>query len=160
MRIWFDTEFIEDGRTIELLSIGMVREDGWRLYAEPREADRERACPWVRANVLPKLTGPTRWRDEIAAEVVAFAGEAPEFWAYYGAYDWVALCQLFGRMVDLPAGWPMFCRDIKQLAVELGDPPLPEQNDSFAHNALDDAFWTMHAHHVLEGVKRDRGEDV
>ena len=28
MRIYFDTEFIEDGRTIDRLSIGMVREDG------------------------------------------------------------------------------------------------------------------------------------
>lgn len=28
MRIWFDTEFIEDGKTIDLISIGLVREDG------------------------------------------------------------------------------------------------------------------------------------
>ena len=28
MKIFFDTEFIEDGKTIELLSIGLVREDG------------------------------------------------------------------------------------------------------------------------------------
>ena len=45
MRIWFDTEFIEDGRTIDLLSIGMVRDDGLEYYAEPQEAARERGCP-------------------------------------------------------------------------------------------------------------------
>jgi len=28
MKIWFDTEFYEDGRTIDLISIGLVREDG------------------------------------------------------------------------------------------------------------------------------------
>jgi hypothetical protein len=28
MKIWFDTEFYENGETIKLISIGMVREDG------------------------------------------------------------------------------------------------------------------------------------
>jgi hypothetical protein len=28
MRFWFDTEFIEDGKTIDLMSIGVVAEDG------------------------------------------------------------------------------------------------------------------------------------
>jgi hypothetical protein len=32
MRIFYDCEFIEDGRTIDLISIGMVREDGEELY--------------------------------------------------------------------------------------------------------------------------------
>jgi hypothetical protein len=28
MRYWLDTEFIEDGKTIDLISIGIVAEDG------------------------------------------------------------------------------------------------------------------------------------
>ena len=40
MKIFFDTEFIEDGKTIDLLSIGAVRDDGETYYAEPAEADR------------------------------------------------------------------------------------------------------------------------
>ena len=32
MKIFYDTEFIENGRTIELISIGMVAEDGRELY--------------------------------------------------------------------------------------------------------------------------------
>lgn len=28
MKFWFDTEFIEDGKTIDLLSIGVIAEDG------------------------------------------------------------------------------------------------------------------------------------
>jgi len=55
MRIWFDTEFIDDGKNIELLSIGMVREDGKTYYAEAKEADRSRATGWVSQNVLPQL---------------------------------------------------------------------------------------------------------
>src|SRR6476661_10396392 len=103
MKIWFDTEFIEDGKTIDLLSIGMVREDGATFYAESSEADHDRASPWVKENVLPHLQGCRfDWsRREIADAVVAFAGDKPEFWAYYVDYDWVALCQLFGTMMDL-----------------------------------------------------------
>ena len=37
MKIWFDTEFIEDGKTIDLISIGMVRQDSATLYFELRD---------------------------------------------------------------------------------------------------------------------------
>ena len=33
MIVCFDTEFIEDGRTIDLISIGLVREDGLQLIS-------------------------------------------------------------------------------------------------------------------------------
>ena len=138
MRIYFDTEFIEDGRTIDLLSIGLVREDGAEYYAEPKEADRSRASAWVEQNVLPTLTGPIKPRAEIARDIAAFVGAGPEFWAYYADYDWVALCQLFGTMMDLPDGWPMYCRDLKQLADEAG---ISVSHDDSEHNALGDARW-------------------
>ena len=38
----------------------------------------------------------------------------PEFYAYYADYDWVVFCQLFGTMMDLPTGFPMYCNDLKQ----------------------------------------------
>ena len=38
----------------------------------------------------------------------------PEFYAYYADYDWVVFCWLFGKMIDLPKGFPMYCRDLKQ----------------------------------------------
>ena len=40
--------------------------------------------------------------------------DKPEFYAYYADYDWVVFCWLFGRMVDLPEGFPMYCIDLKQ----------------------------------------------
>ena len=64
----------------------------------------------------------------------------PEFWGYYADYDWVVLCQLFGKMVDLPADWPKYCLDIKQFAMLVGNPELPKQEGT-AHNALVDARW-------------------
>lgn len=147
MKIWFDTEFIEDGKTIDLISIGMVREDGARLYFENRECDFSRAGDWVTENVLPYISsGEDVWRSraEIADAIKTFAGEKPEFWAYYADYDWVALCQLFGTMMDLPKGWPMYCRDLKQLCDDVGAPALPPQATT-EHHALADAEWTRDA---------------
>ncbi len=161
MRIWFDTEFYEDGRTIELISIGAVREDGAEFYAETLGAYSLCAMSdWLRENVEPHLRCPRaadrKDRTELAREFRAFAGEFPEFWAYYADYDWVALCQLFGRMIDLPAGWPMYCRDLKQLA-DQRSVKLPAQ-ESGKHDALADARWAKSAHewlvaHVSASVK-------
>jgi hypothetical protein len=146
MRLWFDTEFIEDGRTIDLLSIGVVREDGATYYAEPAETDRSRASEWVQANVLPWLDGPVVPRAVIAEQLVKFAGPEPEWWAYYADYDWVVLCQLFGTMMDLPKGWPMFCLDLNQLAHEHGNPDLKQVRlKGPEHNALADAMWCRNA---------------
>lgn len=145
MRIYFDTEFIEDGRTIDLLSIGMVREDGRTYYAENSEADHGRADAWVRSNVLVHLTGETKSRRRIAADIVDFVGDQPEFWAYFADYDWVALCQLYGRMIDLPKGWPMFCRDVQQVKAERHISELPAQM-TVEHNALADALYTRDLH--------------
>lgn len=144
MRFWFDTEFIEDGKTIELISIGITSEDGRNFYVENSECDLSRGCEWVQKNVIPHLGGPSATRAEIARQVREFVGEDPEFWAYFCSYDWVVLCQLYGRMVDLPKSWPMFCRDVKQLQVDRGLTTLPKQW-SVAHNALNDAVWTRSA---------------
>lgn len=157
MKIWFDTEFLEDGKTIELISIGMVREDGEKYYAETLRAHSlAKSDPWLEQNVWPHLVhgDAIKERTDIAAEVLAFAGEKPEFWAYYADYDWVALCQLFGRMIDLPKGWPMFCRDVKQRCVDLGNPKLPVQTGA-EHSALADALWARDAHDWLEAHYRN-----
>ena len=146
MKIWFDTEFIEDGKTIELISIGMVRADGNVFYREA-ECDHSKADDWVKQNVLTQLTGDTVPREQIRNDILAFCGESPEFWAYYADYDWVVLCQLFGRMIDLPDHWPMFCNDVQQLRYNMGA-SLPEQ-ESGEHNALSDALWTKIAYEFL-----------
>ena len=65
VKYFYDTEFIDDGRTIELISIGVVAEDGREYYAISTEFDPERAGRWVRTNVLPKLPSPSSqlWRS-------------------------------------------------------------------------------------------------
>lgn len=162
MKYFLDTEFIEYPRTIDLISIGLVREDGGEYYAISTEFDGSKASEWVKKNVINLLSDrypmndspeerelASAWksREQIKEDILAFTGEEytgfvggspPEFWAYYGDYDWVAFCWLFGTMMDLPSGFPMYCRDIKQWADSLGNPELPRQAEG-EHNALADA---------------------
>lgn len=37
-----------------------------------------------------------------------------QFYGYYSDYDWVVFCWLFGKMIDLPSGFPMYCIDLQQ----------------------------------------------
>lgn len=156
MRYFLDTEFIEDGRTIDLISIALVREDGDYLYRVSSEFDESRCDDWLRANVLPRIAGHQRVsRSTIRDGVLGFiSNDTPEIWAYYADYDWVAFCQLFGRMLDLPKGYPMYCRDLKQVAddrgVKLSD-VVPQENE---HSALDDARWTKRAYEWLHTNRR------
>jgi hypothetical protein len=146
VRFFYDTEFIEDGRTIELISIGVVAEDGREYYAVSTEFDPERAGSWVRANVLPKLPPPAsalwRPRSRIRADLEEFLGvtgsEPIELWAWVAAYDHVALCQLWGTMPALPKAIPRFTRELRQLWEDRGSPRLPPRSRG-VHDALVDA---------------------
>lgn len=160
MKYFLDTEFSENGyQRIDLISIGVAAEDGRTYYAVAADGWAPEHCnEWVRANVLPHLLpanphDPYIWpRAIIATDLAAFCSldGPPEVWGYYADYDWVLFCQLFGRMVDLPKGWPMYCRDLKQLA---GDRRLPKQ-ESQEHNALADAVWIRDQYRRLtEGAR-------
>jgi len=200
MRYFYDTEFLEGKQdkkflgikygetppTIDLISIGIVCEDGREYYAISKdfnlkeawnrwqqrtgEGDRNNIEPklyWIRENVLKPLMQDARYRydwpltdtsdrfkgrydykdfkylinkygksnKKIAEEICDFIdarvsgntiimpGETSikqvmttnvEFYAYYADYDWVVFCWLFGKMIDLPKGFPMYTIDLKQ----------------------------------------------
>ena len=67
------------------------------------------------------------------------------FWGYFPAFDWVALVGLFGALEELPFHFPQLCLDIKQWAIELGDPELPHQRESRHPMRSADARWTKEA---------------
>lgn len=147
--VYFDTEFIENGETIIPLSIGMTTEYGYGeesdLYIVFTDVSHETADPWVKANVIPFLkTSKALYltREEAADKILEFVTDRvgkPEFWADYCSYDWVVLCQLYGKMIDLPDTFPMFCNDVQTLKRFVEYPvPLPEPKNS--HNALSDAY--------------------
>jgi hypothetical protein len=148
VKIWFDTEFHDDGTVIDLISIGMVKETGEEYYAVCNQFNPAKVGAWIRRNVLSQLPAREEWktRETIRREIEEFVGyETPiEFWAYYGAYDWVILSQLFGGMLYIPAHWPKFFHDVKWLCEQKGNPQLPKQGKG-EHNALLDARWNKKA---------------
>lgn len=174
MKYFYDTEFLEDGKTIDLISFGMVCEDGREFYAVSNEFDVDRVMndSWLMANVMSSiehaliqldgLENPVdmiitdvnaRPRSAIRDDLVAFIGNDPfpQLWAWYGAYDHVAYAQLFGKMIELPKHFPMFTMDIKQLAVMMGNPVMPRQAEGL-HNALDDARQNMVRYNYLTSI--------
>ena len=151
-----DAEFGERPCSIDLISIGMVAEDGREYYAHSSEYDVGALNDWVLENVLPFVAGtPPKPRAQIRDEIIVFCDPErygkPSFWGYYADYDWVVFCWLFGAMVDLPQGYPMYCLDIKQWAETLGNPALPPQ-DSREHHALEDARWNRAAWEHLRAL--------
>ncbi|WP_300018658.1 polyadenylate-specific 3'-exoribonuclease AS [Pseudonocardia sp.] len=158
MRFFYDCEFIEDGTTIDLVSIGVVGEDGSEFYAVSTEFDGSRAGDWVRRNVLPKLPSPAdpawRSRSRLRADLLEFVtapGGEVELWAWIAAYDHVALCQLWGSMTALPRALPRFTRELRQRWEEAGRPPLPTPT-SDAHDALADARLNLRRWEAIESA--------
>lgn len=142
MKIFYDCEFHEDGETIKPISWAGVREDGKELYvivADSHVIYNATQNPWLLRNVVKYLPiefygSPvgSQWRWDVrhrdhkylvtpniaAARIADFvlSEPDPQLWAWYGAYDHVMTAQLFGRMIDLPQGFPMHTNDLKQEA--------------------------------------------
>jgi 3' exoribonuclease, RNase T-like len=65
VKYWMDTEFIARPYSIDLISIGLVAEDGREFYAESSEVDWSTANRWTLENVRPQLDGKGTSRIEI-----------------------------------------------------------------------------------------------
>ena len=163
MRYFFDTEFIEDGSTIDLVSIGVVDERGGEFYAVSTEFNPDKAGPWVRDNVLDKLPPPAdpAWCDRatIRDRLMKFLSrdrERVELWAWFAAYDHVALAQLWGDMPALPRELPRFTRELRQRWEDVGKPSLPPPPND-AHDALADARHNLARWRVIEAERVRRG---
>lgn len=172
MEHYIDTEFIEKPGSIQLVSIGIASEDGRTFYAENTGFDERDADDWVRENVLEKLRWWGRNVGEsdllfnqifrtasktevfgtiptIRVELLDFLANdpAPIFYGYFADYDWVVFCWIFGKMIDLPSHFPMYCRDLKQMLDESGKKKIPKPEGE--HNALVDALWNRDLHRHL-----------
>lgn len=217
MKYFIDTEFIEGfhkplfGKKrhyIDLISIGIVCEDGREYYAISNEFNPEVAAEWVKENVLYPImltNGYTKHlsnihgclsynkqaiksiqkhngksNKHIAEDIYEFCKPTPgrgnsvegilewnnpEFYGYYSDYDWVLFCSLFGRMMDLPKGFPMYCIDLKQTLEEKNEKiskkiNAPYRNQDHAeypkqtneHNALSDAKWNKQLFEFLNKI--------
>jgi 3'-5' exoribonuclease-like protein len=182
-RYFLDTEFVDNGSTIDLISIGIVCEDGRELYLQSCEFSLRGANDWVKENVFPWLhiclhtpgghelswqmqqhrfanKGQCTFKDpekgiirahddclwrtraQIRDEIKFFfnPSDGIELWGWCAGYDFVALCQLFGTMMDLPQGWSHYICDFQYVldGRHIPDDQLPQQ-ESGVHNALEDA---------------------
>lgn len=199
MKYFLDTEFLEGTQktwlgqtkpTIDLISIGIIAEDGREYYAISKDFNLKEAWNrydikkdfgkpqnlgdikvyWIRENVLKPIYDDLERKEvnnykgfvdpyyeleldftyknfkrlinkygktnkQIAKEIKHFVANRPisankeqwileydtkdvQFYGYYSDYDWVVFCWLFGKMIDLPKGFPMYCIDLKQILDE------------------------------------------
>lgn len=156
MKYFYDTEFHDDGETIDLISIGIVAEDGREYYAVNADADwfRIDIHQWLMLNVVNQLPDASTWKPkvQIATEVAEFllSGDTPpELWAWFAAYDHVVLSQLFGRMLDLPRGIPMYTHDLRAYLDYIPNTKIPSQPAGL-HDALQDA---LHVKRVYDYIQ-------
>lgn len=178
---------------VDLISIGIFCEDGRELHLISNEYEYRDANDWVKQNVILPLYiqtvhGDSRneWNtrtfhkmygyglDSIRTAMIKFfevdQASPIQCYGYYSDYDWVAFCSIFGTMMDLPDGFPMYCIDLKQMLDEkaaegIFPQPHPPKNleDSISmfkeqkeypeqeneHNALADAKWNFELYKFL-----------
>lgn len=119
------------------------------------------ADDFVKENVLPKLDDPSTWKSRavIKQELLDFViadNTGIQFWGKYSAYDWVVFCRIFGKMIDLPTGYPSHCNDLIQWMKQLGWGRIPVPvNPTEVHNALADARWNKKAYDWLKEKQRE-----
>jgi len=128
---------------------------------------------------------------QIAEEIVTFTGKhllcsnplqieadatPKEFYGYYADYDWVVFCWLFGKMMDLPKGFPMFLKQMLEGILDTkashtfgndGIVPIPVIKENIRtwlkthpqypaqineHNALEDARWNKKYYEFLKSL--------
>lgn len=158
--------------------------DGYKGFTDPYY-ELDLAFTYTNFKRLVKKYGKSN--KDIAKEVIKFCSQQPtgivytsnppiiqydttptKFYGYYCDYDWVVFCWLFGKMIDLPEGFPMYCHDLKQtkdfiiekasskaktayeryLVQDLDSlPNYPKQVSE--HNALEDAKWNKQLHKFL-----------
>ena len=139
MKYAIDTEFIDTSTCSELISLGIVAEDGRTLYFEFHFPEEE-LTPWLRENVVPHLNGEPVLFHEAADAILEFIGkDQPEFWCYYLAHDWYWFTRVFGGFMNMPQHWPQRPRELADYITSLPNVAGPE------HNALNDAIATMAA---------------
>ena len=142
MKYIIDTEFIDTPTCSELISLAIVREDGEHRYYEFDHTESE-LTPWLRENVVPHLTREVNvWPAYAATRIEQFIGDdKPEFWAYYGAYDWYWFCRLWGGFMSMPQdkNWPMLYQEFAY--IQQGVPDIAGAE----HNALNDCRSILHA---------------
>lgn len=121
LRIYFDTEFTGLRKDTDLISIGLITEDGNTFYAEFTDYDRTKLNSWIIKNVVKNLEHPyfnpdyENYRIEENRKLIQFhlmrwlegvrEGREVQFVSDCASYDTVLLFDLLtggGTALDLP----------------------------------------------------------
>ena len=121
LRIYFDTEFTGLRKDTDLISIGLITEDGNTFYAEFTDYDRTKLNSWIIKNVVKNLEHPyfnpdyENYRIEAKRKLIQFhlmrwlegvrEGREVQFVSDCASYDTVLLFDLLtggGTALDLP----------------------------------------------------------
>ncbi len=151
--VFFDAEFTgHDLVADQLMSIGMVSFDGTREMYIELEYDAHHVSEWVRAHVVPHLTGEKTSREDACEKITAFCGHTePHLVATVNQYDMVFWHKLFAGKKEPIHPIPI---DFASMLFAVGLTPAREiggtKENFYAqfgidvhqykmHNALDDA---------------------
>ena len=175
-KFFFDTEFHEhnvktaDGRTVrmvELISIGVVDDQGRTFHMVNSEFDREAAEKnhFLKTNVLDKLPPESEWKpmDEISNALLRFVGSSDAEFHYWEApHDPFLLYQLLAPKMyrdSRPAMLNMRenikgAFNLRQTFNDLGQPKgIMPPKPANQHNPLDDAQWDKAAWQAMDDYK-------
>lgn len=131
MKVFFDTEFTELNKNAELISIGLLAENGKQFYAEIELGSLMVLNDWVKQNVLPYTIREKRKSNKIIQHIeeyhvggVGQIGEVLHNWLLQFEmielvsdvchYDMVLFADLFGGAEGIPKHVAPVCYDICQ----------------------------------------------
>lgn len=172
MKYFYDFEFLDTGREVLPISVGVVAEDGREFYAVWNDALEVCSMDkWLWENVAPHLplnpedsrlldmtTTSVMSAKEIKDSIYNFfneTGDSVELWGWFVSYDHLVLSQIWGKMIDVPAPIPQFSNDIRSLVSWYGIKKYPSQASGH-HNALADA---RHNKVVFDYIMKEIGNE-
>lgn len=132
MKIFFDTEFEGLYKNANLISIGLIDENGKQLYIENDDIIPEYQSEWIKDNVLPNTVNYgdinileicDNLTDYFVGRDYQICNKLTEFFKQYDYvelvsdvchYDMVQLIDIFGDAFSLPENVCCACYDINQ----------------------------------------------
>ena len=152
MNIYFDTEFTGLKKDTQLISIGLISEDGKEFYGEFASINTELLDDWIIENVLMNTAkyGEVNetdivvnesdyhfgTREEIQEELKNWLSQFDEVQLISDVchYDMVLFIDIFGSAFDLPDNVSPVCYDINQ---DIASYYEESQKDAFDRNRED-----------------------
>lgn len=121
MKYFISSQYNDTISGLEMITIGILKDDDSIYYATNSEFNSLEATEEVMTNVIDNLheTKKRKSLETIASEIVKFIGDDdnPIFYGYCCAYTWTIFNRLFAHStrVVAPSSLPTYCKDLKQI---------------------------------------------